>query len=907
MVKTKLNIPAVLVHDIKGTQYKVNGILLAINESNDTCTMKFDGNLVESNIPMNKILINEGFLDKVKEYGKKVTSYITSKVKGFIALVDEATGKVFPWSMCNVANLAIKAAKGDMPDGVFFAPSPSLQKIAGVKGMTIDQAFAAAESIEREQIINYWTRVIKRTGTTPNESIKESIKYVNETYYKESKMYKKLNEVVYSYDDVKMGKKNGGAGQFGVPVSSKQLKAKLKTNILNQISGPLGGHADVVPFLIWGAPGIGKTAIIKSTIKDMAQSKWHAINLNLEIISLSGYTIEQWTLPSGYIRNIAGIEIDRFADKPKIWLPVYLRSSDPEENARRDDFCNTCKFLATNPEGHITSADGHPFEGGIVFMDEYSRVEPNVQNILMALGNEHTFGDNYQVASKWGFVFASNRSFDENDAETDDLRYFPTAAQMNRFKHFTYVPSKKEWIEWAREVNPITHEANVPPFITDFIEASEDFVWYSTIVNGGYDDLLENPEVNKRAHEHDESEVQAVLDQPLLKTKRIVTPRTWANTIGPEYKMELIRIFDGNKEGMTGKEYYQKLIDDSIIEKTDEEGNSYKEYYGGILPNILIDALNDVDDECWEEWVEDKGGEEYLDPSGSFTGIRGRYNMFMQWVLENIRDTTGDGSGTNAYNSTSPVIQQWKSYQSYAKYFTPDVYLSIWKTGKMPKEYQKDDDKKPVSVDKFADTEFSKWKQVSSICFDVAKGLFDAYPGDLAEDVEHDIQNMAKATPIKPEDITIEAEKLIDEYSFMLNNKKVNLLFDAKDLADHERLANMIFSLKNSVVAQRFAHFAQWISKVAIQAENGHLAGDYENKLLNVILGLDTDLQRTFTNHEKVSSTKKASMKNPKDKSIQRQYKIETSKIPIMPAMTMLHRAKEFDFNNVRNVRAKNK
>ena len=900
MVKTKLNIPAVLVHDIKGTQYKVNGILLAINESNDTCTMKFDGNLVESNIPMNKILINEGFLDKVKEYGKKVTSYITSKVKGFIALVDEATGKVFPWSMCNVANLAIKAAKGDMPDGVFFAPSPSLQKIAGVKGMTIDQAFAAAESIEREQIINYWTRVIKRTGTTPKESIEESIKYVNETYYKESKMYKKLNEVVYSYDDVKMGVKNGGAGQYGVPVSSKQLKAKLKTNILNQISGPLGGHADVVPFLIWGAPGIGKTAIIKSTIKDMAQSKWHAINLNLEIISLSGYTIEQWTLPSGYIRNIAGIEIDRFADKPKIWLPVYLRSSDPEENARRDDFCNTCKFLATNPEGHITSADGHPFEGGIVFMDEYSRVEPNVQNILMALGNEHTFGDNYQVASKWGFVFASNRSFDENDAETDDLRYFPTAAQMNRFKHFTYVPSKKEWIEWAREVNPITHEANVPPFITDFIEATKDFVWYSTIVNGGYDDLLENPEANKRAHEHDESEVQAVLDQPLLKTKRVVTPRTWANTIGPEYKMELIRIFDGNKEGMTGEEYYQKLIDDSIIEKTDEEGNSYKEYYGGILPNILVDALNDVDDERWEEWVEDKGGEEYLDPSGSFTGIRGRYNMFMQWFLENVRDSIGDGSGTSAYNSTSPVMQQWKAYQSYAKHFTPDVYLSIWETGKKPKEYQKDDDKTPVSIDKFADTEFSKWKQVSSICFDVAKGLFDAYPGNLADDVEHDIQNMANAKPIKPEDITIEAEKLIDEYSFMLNNKKVNLLFDAKDLADQETLANKIFSLKNSVVARRFAHFAQWISKVAIQAENGHLASDYENKLYMTLRELDTDLQRQFNNYSAISKLRPAVTKNPKDKVLKRQYDIEESKIPILPAVIMLHRAKSYDFNNIR-------
>lgn len=902
MVKTKLNIPAVLVHDIKGTQYKVNGILLAINESNDTCTMEFDDNLVESNIPMDKILINEGFLDKIKEYGKKVASYITSKVKGFIALVDQTAKTVFPWSVYNVANLAIKAARGDMPEGVFFAPTKSLQQIAGVKGMSIDQAFAASEEAERNQIVNYWSRVIKRAGTTPNETIEESIKYVNETYYKETQMYKQLNEAVYSYDAIKIGSKNGGISQFGVPVSSKQLKAKLKTNIRNQISGPLGGHADVVPFLIWGAPGIGKTAIIKSTIKEMAQSKWNAINLNLEVIMLAGYTIENWTLPSDDVSTVAGVEIKRFSDKPKAWLPVYLRTSDPEENARRDNFCNTCKFLSTDPNGDITSEDGHPFEGGVVFMDEYSRVTPNVQNIIMGLGNDHKFGDNYQVASKWGFVFASNRSIDENEADSEDKRYFPTAAQTNRFKHFTYVPSKKEWIEWAREVNPITHEANVPPFITDFIEATKDFVWYSTIVNGGYDDLLENPEADKRAHEQDTADaIQDVLDQPLLKTKRMVTPRTWANTIGPEYKMELINIFKGNKEGLTGEEYYQKLIDDSIIEKTDEEGNSYKEYYGGILPNILVDALNDVDDERWEEWVEDNGGEELLDPSGSYNGIRGRYNMFMQWFMENMRDSIGDDSGTSAYNATSPVMQQWKSYQSYAKQFTPDVYASIWETGKMPKEYQKDDDKKPVSIDKFADTEFSKWKQVSSICFDVAKSLFDAYPGDLADDVADDIQNMRKAKPIKPIDIPIKAEQLADEFSIMLNNKKVNLLFDAKDLADDETLANKIFSLENSVVARRFAHFAQWIAKVSIQAENGHLASDYENKLYMALRELDTDLQRQFNNYEAISKIRPALIKNPKDKAIKRQMDIEESKVPILPAVLILHRAKSFDFNNIRS------
>ena len=52
--------------------------------------MRFDDNYVENNIPLNKILINEGFIDKIKEYGNKVASYITDKVRGFIALVDDA-------------------------------------------------------------------------------------------------------------------------------------------------------------------------------------------------------------------------------------------------------------------------------------------------------------------------------------------------------------------------------------------------------------------------------------------------------------------------------------------------------------------------------------------------------------------------------------------------------------------------------------------------------------------------------------------------------------------------------------------------------------------------------------------------------------------------------------------------
>ena len=140
---------------------------------------------------------------------------------------------------------------------------------------------------------------------------------------------------------------------------------------------------------------------------------------------LAGYTIENWTLPSPNKSSGDGEDIERFSDTPKSWLPVYLNTSDPQLRAERDEFCNTCQFISKDNK----SGDGREYQGGIVFMDEYSRAAPNVTNIIMGLTNEHKFGDNYSVASKWGFVFASNRAVDEGIPDaTDDERYYPTAA-----------------------------------------------------------------------------------------------------------------------------------------------------------------------------------------------------------------------------------------------------------------------------------------------------------------------------------------------------------------------------------------------------------------------------------------------------------------------------------------------
>lgn len=916
MVKTRLNIPATLVHSVKGTQYKINGILLSINESNDTCSMRFDDNYVENNIPLNKILINEGFIDKIKEYGKKVASYITDKVRGFIALVDDATNQIVSWSLNNVANLAIKASKGMLPKGVYFAPSASLKKIAGTGGMTIDQAFAESIAKDREDIVNYWSRVIKRAGTT-DETISESIKYVNETYYKPTKLYKALNEkVLYSYEDIK---DKNGFGYYGPEVSAKTLIRKLKENIKNQISGPLGGHSSEIPLLIWGAPGIGKTAIISQTIKDMANAKYNPINLNLEIIQLANSTVESWTLPRDATREIdfgnnqKKYKRESFTDTPKAWLPVYLDTPDIEEKKRRDYFCNTCRFLATDNDGEITDSNGRPFEGGIVFMDEFSRIQPGVSNILMPLVNDHKFGDNYVLASKWGFVLAANRAIDEDKTDTDDNNFYPTVAQSNRYIQVTYVPQKEEWVEWARKVDPLTHEANVPPFITDFIESSPNSVWYPTIANGGYDDMLENPKADSEAHK-DETDpfgaIEQVLQQPTIAgTKRVVTPRTWAQSIGNSYKKILIDLFNDahDETGMSGKEYYQTLIDKSIREKTDDDGNTYKEYYGGILPNVLEDALNELSDDYWDYWVDEHGGLDELDPTGNDSiGIRGRYNIFMNYFQDDMRLRLQDDTGKNAATATSPIMKAWRSYNEYSKIFTPQVMTTIWETGSMPPEYQDDDDKKPLSVDMYATSEFSRWKCISSIAKELPLQVLAAYPGDLEEDIKNDLETLENAKPLSDSQVSSAAQKLIKEYSFNINDKTHNLLFDDAELQDIDTLRNKVNSLLNSRVAQLYAHFASWIAKISIQTEIGSIAHNMRNSLFEKCNNIDSDLRKEFYNTVAVRKTLTAyetarAKKDPNLQQIAHVHQIEESKVPILPALNILARSEKFDFNQTRN------
>jgi hypothetical protein len=121
---------------------------------------------------------------------------------------------------------------------------------------------------------------------TTDESVEESVKWVNENYYT-NHVQKNLNEgAIYTINGMDTAT---GTPMYGTVVGTNELKRLLVRNISQQLN--LGSKfrakrikrkldienskKDIVrPILVWGAPGIGKTKILKSSIYLLKNSKF---------------------------------------------------------------------------------------------------------------------------------------------------------------------------------------------------------------------------------------------------------------------------------------------------------------------------------------------------------------------------------------------------------------------------------------------------------------------------------------------------------------------------------------------------------------------------------------------------------------------------------------------------------
>ena len=146
-----------------------------------------------------------------------------------------------------------------------------------------------------------------------------------------------------------------------------------------------------VPTFLWGAPGIGKSSIVKSIAKERSIG---FIDLRLALMDPT---------------DLKGIPFYDKESHSALWAPPA--------------------FL--------------PREGeGILFLDELNSAAPAVQSSAYQLILDRAIGE-YRLPDGWAIVAAGNRESDRG------VTYKMPAPLANRFVHFELEVSVEDWRSWA--------------------------------------------------------------------------------------------------------------------------------------------------------------------------------------------------------------------------------------------------------------------------------------------------------------------------------------------------------------------------------------------------------------------------------------------------------------------------
>lgn len=231
----------------------------------------------------------------------------------------------------------------------------------------------------KETTLQYWSRILKESQDNNNANVNE----------------------------VKLGSSDPMA-KYNKICDDKELADEIEYAI----------DSNGASLMIWGAPGIGKTAILRSVLEKFEKYK----NYKLICKTLSNETPDNFTLPT-YVKNVdsAGNESVRADDIPKTWLPVYKPTGNKAIDQAADEACGK----------------------GLLFVDELSRATPQVLNVILPLINEHIF-NGFNLGSGWSIICASNRDEDELGGQTSIGN-----ALSNRFAHIYYEPTVHSWRTWA--------------------------------------------------------------------------------------------------------------------------------------------------------------------------------------------------------------------------------------------------------------------------------------------------------------------------------------------------------------------------------------------------------------------------------------------------------------------------
>lgn len=338
--------------------------------------------------------IDEGFrdfLDNLKQKFKQALSYLRGvvvKLTGSYWCPVDDNGQVLNAISPLTAGQAYKDGRIDKST-TLVVPDRKGKAITGCNTSKKDAELLYGKG----NSIKYWLRSIKECEELSGRTINEV------------KMHTEDPEAMYNVLDT--------------PALMEEVEICFKNKRLSRL-------------LIWGAPGIGKTAILMNVLKSLPNGD----KMNLVVKTLSNETPDNFTLPK-YV-EIDGQE--KATDVPKTWLPVYKPTGDAAKDQILDDACGQ----------------------GLLFIDELSRATPQVLNVILPIINEGIF-NGYKLGSGWVIIVASNRMEDEMSGQSDIGN-----ALGNRFRQVYYEPTAKSWMQWAKNENYIS------PLLLSWLAMGED-------------------------------------------------------------------------------------------------------------------------------------------------------------------------------------------------------------------------------------------------------------------------------------------------------------------------------------------------------------------------------------------------------------------------------------------------
>lgn len=449
---------------------RIHCSILDENCLSNTYTVKFDNGVVR-NVPKYKISnldrIDEGVISRLKKVGGKLLDNIVRAAGRYLFCV--FGDNVVSNTLFNVM------FKAETRNGVGFYPGKTFVDVCDEVG--VEPTITEEDDIddeENEAINAYWKEKI--AAAQEAETFTED-DIANESYRLSSLEGRLKYNKLFEADGISLEAPENGFENVSTKQLQKMLVDQYRAFLYDGAGKP--GADTPIPYCIWGAPGIGKTQITKGIITKLQEAGFDA---NLIVVNARTMRRDDFTFPGPKnskkkVKNAKGketpIELSNATELIKEWLPMYNRADATDEITEDilDDIMN----------GGDGSGNG---KGGFIFVDELSRIAPDVMEAFMGLVQDRQLGKNY-LGSKWMFVFASNRISDMGDrGERVDWE----SAYTGRFSHVNFVPTFQEWLTWATGKDSKGRQ-RIEPIIVDFLKEHPN-MWYNSAMSNEDGDIV---------------------------------------------------------------------------------------------------------------------------------------------------------------------------------------------------------------------------------------------------------------------------------------------------------------------------------------------------------------------------------------------------------------------------------